>query len=90
MTKNDQNMNLSTLVVPNGCNGMERVIGHPGWGFDTVRSVSVRGYPNFGPGAPKMAQKGPKLPKYDRTLTSSTLLVQNGWNGMEQVNICLG
>ena len=53
-------------------------------------SSSVEGAPNFGPGAPEMALKGPKLLEYDRTLTSSTLLVQNRWNGMEQVTIYLG
>ena len=47
-------------------------------------------FPKFWPWAPKMAQKGPKLPNYDRTLTLSTLLVQHGWNGMEKVTICLG
>jgi len=56
LSKNYQNMTLSTLVVPNGWNGMERVTGHPGWGFDTIGGVSLREVSHI---LAKGAQNGP-------------------------------
>ena len=55
--KNYQNMTLSTLVVPNGWNGVEQVTIHPGLGFDTVGGVSLRGVSQiFAQGLPKRSK----------------------------------
>ena len=47
-----------------------------------------RGIHNFGPGAPKKGQNDLKMAKNGQNLTLSTLVVPNGWNGMESVTGC--
>ena len=57
---------------------LERVIGRPEWVFRT--NFGCGGVPNFGTGAAKKSQKGQKL-------TFRTLVVQNGWNSVEQIEL---
>ena len=45
--------------------------------------VWAGGVPNFGPGATQKGQNGPIMPKNGQHLTMTTLVVPNGWNGME-------
>ena len=75
--KNAQNLILSTLVVQNGWNGVER-------SRNELQEVQVEVFYPGGSGAggvpPILAKERPRRPKNAQNLTLSTLVVRNCWN----------